>query len=440
MMLASPKEKFIGMHRKRFIESLFEYLQPGTYLWLKALPEHPVLVPEHSDIDLLVTKDALQGLIDFAGRSPLVMRSRVTRKSSVVYLELYFTDGSYLQLDLLTALVRKGLEYLPLEYLFAQQLERNGVSTCTPEVLLEHVLLFNFLNGSGLPARYAEYFLDFPLGDQQRLLGFIAGKYGIRFDSFRQMCTFRPAIKAGFLSFLRRQPANRFWNRMARTIAYARDTAGGARSGCLITFTGVDGAGKTTLLNELTSVLTEKYRRKVVVLRHRPSVLPILSAFVHGRQKAESMSAERLPRQGANVNRLSSLLRFIYYYTDYLVGQAYVRLRYQAQGYVVLYDRYYFDFIVDPRRSNIQIDEGLTRRMYRFVAEPDLNLFLYAEPEVILQRKKELPSADIVQLTRRYQDLFGELDSRGPGRYLCLENNDKAATMHAIVHHCAQIL
>ena len=428
------------MHRKRFIDALFEYLKPGTYLWLKAIQDHPALAPEHSDIDLLVLPSELPGLIDFAGRSPLVMRSQVTRKSSVVYLELYFTDGSYLQLDLLTALVRKGIEYLPAAYLFAHQEERNGISTYTPEVLLEHVLLFNFLNDSGLPVRYADYFLDFSIGEQQRLLGFIAGKYGIRFDSFRQMCTFRPAIKAGFLSFLQCQPANGFWNRMARTIAYAKDVAGGTRSGCLITFTGVDGAGKTTLLNELTSVLTEKYRRKVVVLRHRPSVLPILSAFVHGRQKAESMSADRLPRQGANENRLSSLLRFVYYYTDYLVGQAYVRLRYQARGYVVLYDRYYFDFIVDPRRSNIQIDEGVTRRMYRFVAEPDLNLFLYADPEVILQRKKELPSADIVQLTRQYKNLFGELGRRGSGRYLCLENNDKAATMQTIVHHCAQIL
>ena len=89
----------------------------------------------------------------------------------------------------------------------------------------------------------------------------------------------------------------------------------------IITFTGVDGAGKTTILREITRKIEEDYLISVKELRHRPSVLPILSAIKYGKEKASNKTMEVLPRSGTNKSTISSLLRFFYYLLDYIFGQ-----------------------------------------------------------------------------------------------------------------------
>jgi thymidylate kinase len=165
-------------------------------------------------------------------------------------------------------------------------------------------------------------------------------------------------------------------------------------------------------------------------LRHRPSVLPILSAWKYGKEAAEQKCVDSLPRKGNNKSQLSSALRFAYYYTDYLLGQLLIYVKYMLRGYVVLYDRYYFDFVVDGKRSNIRISPRFIRQLYRFVYKPQLNVFLYAAPEIILKRKQELSAEDIVQLTDQYKILFDRLGSQQ--RYICIENMDKQATIDRI--------
>jgi hypothetical protein len=108
-------------------------------------------------------------------------------------------------------------------------------------------------------------------------------------------------------------------------------------------------------------------RKRVVVIRHRPSLLPILSAWSKGKTAAEKEAAETLPRQGQNKSFFSSVFRFSYYYTDYLFGQFYVYFKHVLRGDVVLYDRYYFDFINDSLRSNITLPKWILKSGYTFL-------------------------------------------------------------------------
>jgi hypothetical protein len=192
--------------------------------------------------------------------------------------------------------------------------------------------------------------------------------------------------------------------------------------GFIISFSGVDGAGKSTMIQKVKEALEGKYRRNVVVLRHRPSLLPILSAYRYGKQKAEEKAAGTLPRQGDNKSRLGSIFRFAYYYFDYLLGRFYVKARYIWRGYIVIYDRYYFDFIVDSKRSNIEISQAIPRFLY------------YEKPETILLRKQELDTESIAELTFGYQTLFESLKrENGTCRYLPIENSNKETTFRQIM-------
>jgi len=200
----------------------------------------------------------------------------------------------------------------------------------------------------------------------------------------------------------------------------------------IITFSGVDGAGKTTILREFTQLLESKYNQNVVEIRHRPSILPILSAIKHGKKAAEKKTMEVLPRSGGNKSRLSSYLRFFYYLTDYLFGQWVLYFRYTRHGKIIIYDRYYFDFINDPQRTNINLDSSFMKFFYRFIFKPDINVFLYASPEVILSRKQEMDEKSIIELTKKYKNLFELLGKKDKDRYISIENLDKEKTISTI--------
>ena len=110
-----------------------------------------------------------------------------------------------------------------------------------------------------------------------------------------------------------------------------------------------------------------------------------------------------------------------------------MQLRFVWSGYVVLYDRYYFDFINDSRRSNIRLPQQWIKAGYPLLLKPDVNFFLYASPEIILRRKQELDAPTIRSLTSAYLDLFAQLGAQKPFRYVALENDDLSDTVSTIM-------
>lgn len=427
-------------NRTVFINTLFRWLNGIEYIWLKAVLPSPQETIPPSDIDIFIREKDLPAVLLFIAKQGLVKTCGIQQKWEVTFVNLTFNDGSKLKLDLLTALMRRQYCYLPTEYLFENRVWRRGVATYAPKLLLEHTFLFNYLNHAGLPNRYIHYFEAMSTAEQSALVGFINGKYGTDFTCIRQMANYTPKARRIITWHLEHQPDNQFRVRSKKIIEFIisklRSKIGLSSSFGLprfITFTGVDGAGKTTLLNDLKTILSGKLQQRVVVLRHRPSLLPILSTYKHGKQAAEAKTRATLPRQGTNSSKLGSLLRFAYYYADYFFGQLYIWMRYLQLGYTVIYDRYYFDFIVDAKRSNIALNPAIATWIYRFVAKPDLSIFLYADAETIRQRKQELPKQDIERMTAQYLDLFKQLSNQYSGQYLSIQNHDRQATFEAIL-------
>ncbi|MFY8034063.1 MAG: hypothetical protein ACOVMN_06055, partial [Flexibacteraceae bacterium] len=185
---------------------------------------------------------------------------------------------------------------------------------------------------------------------------------------------------------------------------------------------------------ELIEKQLENWRYPVVRLRHRPSLVPILSSFKYGKEGAEQRAASSLPRQGKNNNQLLSIVRFSYYLLDYMIGQWYIKLRYVSQGKLVIYDRYYFDFMADPRRSNLNLPQWLTKLCWKFIQTPDLNILLLADPEIIIKRKQELSLETIGLLNKKYGNTFACLANKNPNAYLQINNTNISHTLATITH------
>ncbi|MCB0820652.1 MAG: hypothetical protein KDC13_08515, partial [Bacteroidetes bacterium] len=146
--------------------------------------------------------------------------------------------------------------------------------------------------------------------------------------------------------------------------------------------------------------------------------------------------ASTLPRQGENSGKLSSLLRFAYYLTDYVFGQWVIHFRYVRKGVIVLYDRYYFDFINDSKRSNIKLNPKFTSRFYFLIKKPRFNYFLWAPADVILKRKQELTSDTINSLTSDYIALFERLQNADKSvLYRCIKNIEIGETVAGIMRN-----
>ena len=426
--------------RHRFISMLFSKLETYPYVLLKYTSESIQQISDLSDIDILFSKEHWAAFKNELLEDSSVAQFKEKSLNHVLHLFFYFKDGSFLQVDLMDQLIRKSLVYLDkAAFIKAAKKNKEGLQVPSDFNFLEHVVLFNFLNHAAVPTKY----IHFLKTKEKALCKQFNQKYNTEITSLDAFEKFDTLLYAKLKKQVASLAQNGWLKRLGNSLLYFQDIWTNIKTGKgqLLTFSGVDGAGKSTILHDIKLQLEGKYRQQIVVIRHRPSVLPILSAYKYGKRQAEQRSASRLPRQGANKSKIGSLLRFAYYYTDYLFGQFYVFTKYTLQGTTVLYDRYYFDFIADAKRSNILIDKNLAKWLYRFVFKADLNVFLYAPAEVILKRKQELDANQIEELTSAYLALFQSFSSdKSKIVYLPIENIDRTKTVEIILNHYKNIV
>lgn len=400
--------------RKVFLRELPGHISNRDFALMRGTEGPLEALSESSDLDFLVSPAGLKSIKELVSRHALVLKFQVFHQSFMDRLELHFVDGGFLSIDLLSDLRRKGVRMMLASDLMSHAVkDKYGIYRMTCEDQLEYAILFYGLNTTLMPERYRQIFADMPQPQRERFSESMNLKYGLDMDGL-SLRRYSDDLAKNLRKRLLAQAFNRGTNRLTLQLQYFGDLVRRfvQSEGMVITFSGVDGAGKSTVLDATAEVIQKIYRKKVKVLRHRPSLLPILSALRYGRKGAEQRSMNSLPRQGNNRNFLSSLFRFSWYYLDYLIGQWYVWLRYERRGYVVLYDRYFYDMLADSERTNLNLPAGLLNLASKLVRKPDLNFFLVADPEIIRARKQELSHDDIVLLTGRYNALFRKLSDR----------------------------
>jgi len=416
-----------GPSRKLLLNELGLMLENKKHAILKWMYEGIDTLPNAADMDICMSSRDAKQLIEQLRSNRLVAKIAVKKRSFMTQLELLLTDGDLLYLDLINTFKRKSVIFLDASKILTNaKKNKYGLMVPDPADDFAYTWLFYWLNDSDMPDRYQFFFHDFNKADETKLNALLYNHYTLPVFDYRDVFYRDKSLNAKLLQNLSLRKENKGARRLLNRLVYCFDTLRNLfpQKGVIITFSGVDGAGKSTVIENVRKLIDKQLRKKIVVLRHRPGILPILSTWKHGKQHAEALAAQNLPRQGKNNNKLSSLARFCYYYIDYLIGQWYVYFRYVMLGYVVLYDRYYFDFINDARRSNIDIPPAFIKWLYRFLLKPRLNFFLYADPKVILQRKQELDAPTIRQLTGNYLSLFNSLKTRSKKAiYLPLENN-----------------
>ncbi|MFK7922599.1 MAG: hypothetical protein AB8H47_11620 [Bacteroidia bacterium] len=418
-------------HRKSYLHWLFRSVNDLRYGVLKYFYNSLDDIPTTSDIDLLIEPKELVNWKNLLETGPGIDKVRFSTRFNGCFVQVYFSNQEYLELDLLYKLRWRDQIFLPLgELLDRAETNDEGIKVINTADSFSYLIAFFCLNRSPIPQKYQSYFNALCPEEKNTVLRRFEQHFDLKKLGAESL--FVPDWYQVDLELsVRHSHANKGLRRIQNYVEAGIDSFNQKQPS--ITFSGVDGAGKSTIIEQTKQLLTEKYRREVVVLRQRPSILPILSSIKYGKEGAEKRAATTLPRQGTNKSRVSSILRFAYYMLDYLLGQTYVYWTINRKGKLLLYDRYYFDYIVDSRRANINLSAKITAPFYRLIYKHELNILLYADPEVILARKQELNETEIRSLTKSLLTLFEKLQTRSPRQlYLPIRNLDLKETMNKI--------
>lgn len=424
--------------RISLIRDLCIFLEGKRHTFIKQFV-HPLEISLEADLDILVSTGLRKETIEYLKMHPGISKIKVVTKSYLSQLMISLLTGEVLYIDLISKMVCKGKQYLNEEVLINSSMKQLGVMRPKLQFELENCILFYGLNKGCIPEKYQELFQRANWLDKGKAVRYFNSKYMFNYQSIDELLDLTPSKSRYMLSVFRSSFSLK--KKVTERFVYFFDTLRQLinNRGFICTISGVDGVGKTTIVQELEDRLKKQFRKEVVLLRHRPNLLPILSAYQHGKDVADKRASINLPRQGTNESVVSSIFRFGYYYLDYLLGQIYVAYKYTWRGKIVLYDRYYFDFINDAKRSNISLSPKLVKLFYGLVRKPEMNFYLYASPEVILSRKQEMTANQIRILNLKYQQLFSDFSSKYKGVYRSIENNDKKTTINIIIEELSLV-
>ncbi|MDQ3193098.1 MAG: hypothetical protein M3Q58_16050 [Bacteroidota bacterium] len=166
-------------------------------------------------------------------------------------------------------------------------------------------------------------------------------------------------------------------------------------TGLVVAFMGPDGAGKTTIIEGVKLNIREVFRQT--------KQFHLFPKELKG--NVPTTNPHSLKARGY----VGSLAKLIYFAGLYNFGYFLKIFPLKVRSTLVIFDRYYQDILVDPKRYRHGAGKFWLKLMSFFVPKPDIWILLDAPADVIQQRKSEVTFEETYRQTKEYQILFGEL-------------------------------
>lgn len=174
-----------------------------------------------------------------------------------------------------------------------------------------------------------------------------------------------------------------------------------------ISIDGVDGAGKTFLLDGVCAELDARNLKQ-----HRYHLRP--KFFPKLRLKPKKNGSESKIREQSRLNYASTcvyLIRLLWLAADYIVGTRLTILKARLCGVNILFfDRYVETLVLEPSRYGLNAKHKTIVSLIVLLApKPDVNIYVYADPMIVLEHKAELTLEEINSLQRNRSQYYSRI-------------------------------
>ncbi|OGI49400.1 MAG: hypothetical protein A3B81_03925 [Candidatus Muproteobacteria bacterium RIFCSPHIGHO2_02_FULL_65_16] len=185
---------------------------------------------------------------------------------------------------------------------------------------------------------------------------------------------------------------SKYWWNLSRSLKRALFP-----SGLFVALLGPDGCGKSSVIGRLLPAVRGILASSAQETFH---LRPALGRRKDGEAKPVIDPHGRPPR-----NIFSSIAKIGYFFFDYVLGYFFVIRPKLVRSTFVVFDRYYHDLLVDPKRYRYGGPMWLARWVGKLIPKPDLFVLLDAPPEVLQSRKKEVPFEETSRQRAAYLQL-----------------------------------
>jgi thymidylate kinase len=177
----------------------------------------------------------------------------------------------------------------------------------------------------------------------------------------------------------------------------------------IIVFIGPDGSGKTRIIKEISKKIPVYIASKAVVFHWRPNVL----------FSKESTGPVTNPHQKSERSYFFSFLKLIILFFDWKIGFGKKIAPLLAKNNLVIFDRYYMDLLVDPKRYRYKFPIKITEKFLKLFPNPDLVFFIKVIPKTAFERKGELNIIELEKQNYKYEKLKDKIKKP----FYIIENN-----------------
>ncbi|HXV11240.1 MAG TPA: hypothetical protein VD839_10605 [Burkholderiales bacterium] len=172
-------------------------------------------------------------------------------------------------------------------------------------------------------------------------------------------------------------------------------------AGMTVAVLGPDGSGKSTVIERMCRELAPAFRA-TRQLHLRPRLLP------GGRRAGTAV----VDPHGLRVRGVAmSMLKLAWFLFDYIAGYFFRVRPLVARSTLVLFDRYFHDLLVDPRRYRYGGPSALAAVAAWCSPRPDLWILLDAPVEALQERKPEVTPDESERQRRAYRKLISRISN-----------------------------
>ena len=187
-----------------------------------------------------------------------------------------------------------------------------------------------------------------------------------------------------------------FWGEFMRWIKRIRQP-----TGLMVAFLGADGSGKSTVIDYIQQDLAPVFRRTQYI-----HLRPRLGLTVN-----KSSPAVIDPHAQPSRGWFTSTFKMIYFLFDYYLGYVWKLYPQLVRSTFIVFDRYYHDLLVDPKRYRFGSSLKLAQWLGQLIPQPDLWILLDAPAEVLQARKQEVSSEETVRQREAYLKMVSDFSN-----------------------------